>query len=266
MTSIKTYLKRFEAYKNGIMDPGEVKRFFHDLKADQNMAKAWKEYNDMMLAFSDKEAVSLREKLDKAFLDFQDNRVKRLSKTTWYRAIAATLMLGVMGALLYFYCSSDLAQWPIVVSDLTDENTIESQDSIKIISDIQKPDDKNDIKEAEIVVKEPIASIFENEEYQISPIFSELLYNVYRGQYFKLTQPTDSIMFSGADSILFTWETNISEKLYFDILDRDGHVVYTHAEAVESPWKFKPNLEPAIYMFRFATKQEPIWMGVIVKI
>ncbi len=109
-----------------------------------------------------------------------------------------------------------------------------------------------------------IASIYDSEEYQISPVFAELLHNVYRGNWFSLTSPEDSTIFRSGDSIAFKWETDIQEPMYFDILDRHGNVVYKHSDTLSNPWHYKPQLSPAIYMFRFSTEDQPVWMGVMV--
>lgn len=264
MRSVDKYLKRFEACKNGELTPEEVDSFHEQLSIDQEMAQAWKEYNDMLLAFSDKDAISLREKLDKAFEELQDRKVKKYDFSTWYRVAASIALIIVMGAILYFYCSSNMELQQLAIhpkehfeskSDQEKVLMTNDEDSSEII-DVDGLSDKTEIAKA---------SLYDREEYQISPIYSELLHNVYRNAYFSLSSPADSVVFSRGDSILFTWETNIQEGIYFDILDRNGIVVYTHYEAVTSPWQFAPDLNPAIYMFRFATQDEPIWMGVMVE-
>jgi hypothetical protein len=109
-----------------------------------------------------------------------------------------------------------------------------------------------------------VASLFELEEYQISPVFAELLHNVYRSNWFRITSPGDSIMIRKGDNVLFSWETNINEPIYFDVLDRNGKVIYRKSGAIVSPWEYTPKLSPAIYMYRFSTKNQPIWMGVVI--
>jgi len=264
MRSVDKYLKRFEAFKNGELTPEEVDSFHEQLSIDQEMAQAWGEYNDMLLAFSDKDAISLREKLDKAFEELQDRKVKKLDFSAWYRVAASIAFVIVMGAILYFYCSSNMEFKQLAIHPKEQvESTSDHEEAL-----LTNTEDTSDIilthglSDNTEIAK---ASLYDREEYQISPIYRELLHNVYRNAYFSLSSPADSIVFSRGDSILFTWETNIREGIYFDILDRNGIVVYTHSEVVTSPWKFVPDLNPAIYMFRFATQDEPIWMGVLVE-
>jgi hypothetical protein len=71
-------------------------------------------------------------------------------------------------------------------------------------------------------------------------------------------------MFSPGEALIFSWETNITLPLYFDVLDRHGQVVYKHATPITAPWTYHPELDPAIYMYRFATEAQPVWMGVMV--
>ena len=72
-------------------------------------------------------------------------------------------------------------------------------------------------------------------------------------------------MFKRGDCISFSWETNIKEPIFFDILDRNGNVVYKELKPITSPWDYTPDLSPAIYMYRFSTEDQPVWMGVIVQ-
>jgi hypothetical protein len=265
MKTIDKYLKRFEAYQNGDLNPAEVEVFIQALEQDSEMLDAWNEYKDMMDAFSDKEAVSLRKKLEGAFYGQQDNKVRIISQSIGFRVATAAVVIVVMGALLYFFCSSEqpffnMAEETILIDTVDIEK-------VKIVTnDNLKTDTTDLITEPEELFKHEaqIASIFEKEQYQISPVFAELLNSVYRSGWFRIKTPVDSIVFFPGDSLVFSWETNIEEAMYFDILDRNGQVMYKHPSPVNSPWTFIPKLDPAIYMIRFATEDEPVWMGVIV--
>lgn len=265
MTKIKKYLKRFEAYQNGDLNPPDAQAFIKALEQDQEMHDAWIEYLDMMDAFSDKEAVSLRSTLENAFYKQQTNRIRFISQNVWFRISAAAIVIVVMGALLYFFCSNKPEFWK-----LTDDTMLVVTDSSNINNSLKKDSIWHDTAVAPNkpqivgVAEMQIASIYDNEQYQISPVFAELLHNVYRSGWFRITTPEDSMMFSPGDSLMFSWETNIENALYFDVLDRNGQVVYKHPDSISSPWVYTPKLSPAIYMFRFATENEPVWMGVIV--
>ncbi|MEN8123416.1 MAG: hypothetical protein ABFS35_23975 [Bacteroidota bacterium] len=261
------YLEQFEAYQNGDMNPEEIQAFLEALEHDQEMLIAWNEYLDMMDAFSDKEAVSLRGKLEGAFYQQQDNKVRYISQSKWFRLTSAALVIAVMGALLYFFCANNNE-----FLGLADNEIEENTDSINITKTIFKDSLQADTI---IVIETPdieniitpekqTASIYDGEQYQISPVFAELLNNVYRSSWFKLNTPEDSAMFFPGDSLVFSWETNIEDQLYFDILDRNGQVIYKHPNPISSPWTYRPDLVPAIYMFRFATEDQPVWLGVMV--
>ena len=107
MTAINKYLKYFEAYQNGDLSPGDAQKFIESLDHDKDMRVAWREYLDMMDAFSDKEAVALRSRLEGAFSKHQDIKIRPLSQMIWLRASAAAILLFVMGSLLYYFCSND---------------------------------------------------------------------------------------------------------------------------------------------------------------
>ena len=86
MTRIEKYLKRFEAYSNGGLSPGDKEAFEKALAADKDMQLAWKEYRAMMDAFSNKEAISLRLKLNEAFYTKNRNhKIQHLSQNVWFR-------------------------------------------------------------------------------------------------------------------------------------------------------------------------------------
>lgn len=267
MTNIDKYLERFEAYYNGELTQQEEEAFKNTLANDPDMKLAWKEYKALMDALSDKEAVSLRLKLEDTFYKHQGGKIRRLSHSLWFRLSAAAVILVIMGTICYFFCSSKFEQ-----DNFTNESNISITDSTDmIINDSQEDitahhaDTQKEELEVEDKNTQQIASIYEQEIYQISPVFAELLNNVYRSNWFKLRSPKDSVIFSSSDSIEFNWETNIEEALYFDILDRNGKVIYKHKEPITSPWTFCPDLDPAIYMFRFATMEEPVWLGVMVR-
>jgi len=259
MTRIEKYLKRFEAYTNGGLSPGGKEAFEKALAADKHMQLAWKEYRAMMDAFSDKEAISLRLKLEKAFYNKTGNhKTQQLSQNVWFRLSAAAVLIIIMGSLLYFFCSSSQN-----LNKLAGDPEVVAIDSIVLV---ENPVQDSLLPDTGQMPEKQIASIFDKEAYQISPVFAELLHSVYRSGWFHLKKPEDSVMFSGGDSLVFVWETNIEAPLYFDVLDRNGSVVYKHTDSIQSPWTYKPALPPAIYMFRFATSEEPLWMGVMVEV
>jgi hypothetical protein len=265
MTTIEKYLPVFEAYFGKDVNAGEKQVFETALKNDEDMQSAWEEYRSMMDAFSDKEAIRLRLSLREAFYNQErESKVKYLAKNLWFRLSAAAVIIITMGCLLYFFCSGGRRLENFAESHKAiPADTIKSRQEL-VLTDSHKADTGQ--SSAELINKDQppvqIASLFDQEEYQVSPVFAELLHNVYRSGWFHLISPEDSVMFSPGDSIVFSWETNIKESLYFDILDRNGRVIYKHTEAITSPWSFRPNLSPAIYMYRFATAEEPVWMGV----
>ena len=267
MTTIEKYLPIFEAYVNGELNAVDKQAFEKDLQRDSNMHAAWEEYRAMMDAFSDKEAIMLRIKLDKAFYTQQrGSKVKYLANNLWFRLSAAAVIVIIMGCLLYFFCSGGRKLENFAESHKAiPADTIKSRQEL-VLADSLKADTGQSSAELINNSQPPlqIASLFDREEYQISPVFAELLRSVYRSGWFHLKSPEDSVMFSPGDSLVFSWETNIDEPLYFDILDRNGRVIYKHTEVITSPWSFRPNLSPAIYMYRFATEGEPVWMGVMV--
>ncbi len=267
MTSIDKYLHEFEAYFNGDLNAEEKRAFEEALSHNSEMDAAWKEYRSMMDAFSKKEAISLRLSLNKIFYSQQhDRKVLGLTNNLWLRLSVAAVIIVIMGCLLYFFCSSrdpfqsvNGIQYTKTVDSLGATQPGRSHDNILL---------DNDSVTGTKIQNQPtpiqIASIYDSKEYQISPVFAELLHNVYRGNWFILTSPEDSTIFRSGDSIVFKWETDIQEPMYFDLLDRHGNVVFRKKFAVESPWIFKPSLTPSIYMFRFSTEDQPVWMGVMV--
>ena len=263
MTTTNKYLKRFEAYQNGELDPGEVKAFKRALGSDEEMLLAWKEYQAMIDAWSDKEAISLRIALEKAYTEQGNKGIVQLSQNIWFRASAAAVIIILTGCLMYFFCSNGLKQNTVAEeenSTLHDiiPTPVHTDTTMLITVPINQQIETNESEQ------DQIASIFDKEEYQISAVFAELLNNVYRSNWFMLKTPADSAMIHPGENIVFSWETNIKAQIYFDVLDRNGQVIYKQQGPVNSPWTYIPTLDPAIYMFRFATEEEPVWMGVVI--
>lgn len=267
MTSIDKYLHEFEAYFNGDLNAEEKGAFEEALSHNPEMDAAWKEYRSMMDAFSKKEAISLRLSLNEIFYSQRHGKkVLGLANNLWLRLSAAAIIIVIMGCLLYFFCSSRDPFQP--VNGIQYTTTADSMEATQPSHSHENSLPDNDSVTSTKIQDQPtsiqIASIYDSEKYQISLVFAELLHNVYRGNWFNLTSPEDSILFLPGDSIVFSWETNIQEPMYFDILDRHGKVVFREKSAVESPWIFKPSLTTSIYMFRFSTEDQPVWMGVMV--
>ncbi len=266
MTRIEKYLKSFEAYHAGEMDPEEKTLFEKRLEKDAALKAAWEEYHAMMRAFSDKEAVSLRIKLEKAWEEqYRIGRLEHQNRLL-VRIAAAAVILVVMGLLLYFFCAgrgSGQAEYANELINQADSSLPEQGPEFHNMEQLETnlELDKNLVPKTQT---DQIASIYEEERYQISPVFTELLHNVYRSTWFRIKSPKDSVIFSPGETLVFSWETNIESPLYFDILNRHGQVVYRHENPVTSPWTYQPELEPAIYMYRFATEEQPVWMGVMV--
>lgn len=268
MTSIEKYLHEFEACFNGDLSAEEKKAFEEALKRDQEMNDSWEEYRSMMEAFSRKEAISLRLLLNKIYHSRQhEGKVLNVASHLWFRISAAAVVIVALGCLLYLFVSDSLS------FQSTNEILITQTDTTKVILDhirkdtiAQDGDSNPGIINQESQPGTMLASIFEKEEYQISPEYAELLHNVYRGDWFGLTSPEDSVLCLTGDSLSFSWETNIHVPIYFDVLDRHGKVFYKYPKSISSPWTYEPKLPPAIYMYRFSTEDHPVWMGVLVVI
>jgi hypothetical protein len=275
MTKINNYLKRFEACKNGDLDYQERSVFDEDLKKDPEMKKAWKEYSSIMEALSDKEAISLRELLENIYNKSFNKHLSLFSKTKWLKAAAAAITIIATGTLLYFFCAHNnhninFNHEALLVKNDTGDvkittDTILLEHPNQNVKNIDKTQILEKHKPHEGDKKNEIASIYEREEYQINPVYKELLSSVYRGNWFEIITPEDSVILGPGENLVFSWETNISDSIYFDILDRNGKVIYKHSTAIHSPWTFEQNLAPAIYMYRFSTAEEPLWLGVIVE-
>lgn len=261
MSRIDKYLKEFDDYLSGDWDDKEKDEFKKRLDGDQDMQNAWKEYQSILNSISDRDAVSFRIMLNRVYnKQIRNNRIHRLSNNIWFRLSAAAVFILFIGCLLYFFCTNRGQEFT-QNDEVADTLIMIPEDSGTIVDYVKNPAAEKVIKE---VTSTQIASIYDDERYQIAPAYAELLHNVYRSNWFNLTSPEDSILFSSGDSISFSWDSNIYEPLYFDVLDRKGRVVHRHKDSIESPWVYKPVLEPAIYMYRFSTKDQPVWMGVMV--
>lgn len=267
MTTIEKYLKQFEAYFNGNLDPSKKLAFEELIRQNNEVHAAWTEYCSLMEACSDHEAISLRSLLEKAYsTQYADNSPSYILINQWAKLAAAALIIILVGSLVYFFFPGGGETFPqkemVILIDSTSSQDIAdtipklAQEEKESASSSQDPDNPTGPIE--------VASIFDQEEYQISPVFAELLHNVYRSNWFRVILPEDSTLLRKGESIAFSWETNIKEPIFFDVLDRNGNVVYEEPEPISSPWKYTPNLSPAIYMYRFSTKDQPVWMGVVV--
>ncbi len=268
MTSIEKYLHEFEACFNGDLNTEEKKAFEKSLMVVQQKNDAWKEYRSMMEAFSRKEAISLRLLLNKIYQSRQHGgKVLNLTSHLWFRISAAAVVIVALGCLLYLFVTDSFnfrSTNEILITQTDTTNVIQYHINKDTIT--QDGDSIPGIRIQESQSGVQLASLFEKEEYQISPEFAELLHNVYRGDWFGLTNPEDSVLCLTGDSLSFSWKTNIQKPLYFDVLDRHGKVFYKYPKSISSPWTYKPKLPPAIYMYRFATENHPVWMGVVVVI
>lgn len=261
MSRIEKYIKEFEGYLHGDWDDHKKAAFNKRLEDDTEMQEAWKEYQAITDAISDNESVSFRLMLNNIYNSrFRQGRTQYLNSNIWFRLSAAAVVIVIVGCLLYFFCTRQVQEF--ATNDATIDTLIVIPEDTS--SRMAKQSDL-EIETNEIETHSPqIASIYEDERYQIDPAYAELLHNVYRSHWFSLSSPSDSVHFQNGDSITFSWESNIYEPIYFDVLDRAGKVVYKHKDSIESPWTYTPFLDPAIYMFRFSTKDQPIWMGVMV--
>ena len=261
MTSTDKYLKEFEDIYLGGPSEQEKLAFEKKLAANPEMQKAWKEYRSIMDGISDKEAVSFRLMLNKIYGEkFQSKRIHIISASIWFKLSAAAVIIVIVGCLLYYFCAQADREFA-VSNEFIDTTVVVTEDSAILVEDHVNSLPEKENKEIPV---EQIASIYDDEKYQINPAYAELLHNVYRSYWFNLIAPLDSVIFQTGDSITFSWESNIYEPLYFDVLDRRGKVIFKQRGQIESPWTYKPVLEPAIYMFRFSTKDQPVWMGVMV--
>lgn len=269
MTINEKYLESFESYYNGNMNAAEKEAFHEDLKRDNGMLDAWNEYCTLMNALSDKQAISLRQKLENEFTrHYKRKSISRRTSTLWFRLSTAAVFVIFLGCLLYFFCSNSSSFRDYANSyklTITDTNKFPVEKNLGDTLAADKPIHDNNTSN-DSIVKNSQRSIYEKEAYQISPMYAELLHNVYRSGWFQLTTPIDSVIFAKGDTLTFTWETNINEPLYFDVLDRNGIVIYKHPNSIDNPYIYIPQLKPAIYMYRFATKDQPVWMGVMVEI
>lgn len=265
MKSIEKYLKQFERYFNGDLDPAQKLAFEDLLQKNGGVHHAWKEYCSIMDACSDHEVISFRLKLEQAFENRTANN-PRIVNNLFLKMGAAAIFIILIGSLTYLYNTGG-GKWDdqnkIVVVDGNENKQCLLDTTSKFVlsvNDSLVQPEQNTIQTTEV------ASIYDMEKYQISPVFAELLHNVYRSNWFRILSPGDSVLVAPGEMISFNWETNIKEPLYFDILDRNGNVIHKEATPISSSWTFTPNLSPAIYMYRISTVDQPVWMGVVVAI
>ena len=217
------YLKQFEKYYNGEMEPEEKAAFEEALAASPEMNASYREYLSIYDALADKDMLDLRIKLkeireesnrmsDRDFLSIRYNWV-------WVAALIVVI-LGIS----------------VVTSALIRDSDVKRQQA----------------------AERSLAEL-----YAYSDLNAELMRYEQRDFNFKLQSPVDSIFISRHTPLNFQWTVDSTDPLLLELINWRGIIIFTSEKPVVSPYHVDRELPPGLLAYRFRTDSAAYCIGFL---
>ena len=219
------YFKQFEKYYNGEMDADEKASFEKSLTEDPDKDATFKEYLSIYEAIGDMDTMELRLKLQ----ELRDERKRHKPGPDFFRYGYNWLW---MAALLTIIIS-----FTVIIS--------------LMITRVDRTDQfAYDLGEVSV------------SEY--SDLDRELMRFEQRNMDFRLeSPPADSIFLHKTDPLLFKWTVNSPDPVILELIDHQGHIVFTSGGPASSPYLVKKKLPGGMLIYRFRTQTVAYYIGFL---
>lgn len=219
------YLKLFDQYNSGELDPQERESFERRLEEDSAFAASYREYMELIDAISDRESLELRSALKQIRKDMKSDRfsgndfLKFNFNWLWVAAL--------MTAIICF---------TLVVT--------------MMVKDVR--------------IRKEIASIYESSAViEYSGLDHELKRFNQRNVNFNLVEPEDKISINRKKPVLFSWTDNSTDPLILELINWQGTIIFTTGEPVTSPYLIRKTLPAGVMAYRFRTETEAYGIGFL---
>ncbi|MCK9399876.1 MAG: hypothetical protein M0Q51_07780 [Bacteroidales bacterium] len=219
------YIKQFEKYYNGEMDPEEKGSFEESLSQNPELNADYQEYLSIYEAIGDQETLDLRVKL------------KEL-RNEWNRnSNGADFIMNSRNWLWLAALITVIISFTVIVSLLITKADWKDQTA-------------SEIKSVEI--------------NDFSALNRELIKFKQRKTNFMLESPKNSVFHNRKDPILFQWTVDSTNLLILDLIDWEGKIVFSSGTAVVSPYLVKKKLPEGILVYRFRSETESYYLGFLL--
>jgi hypothetical protein len=219
------YLKIFEKYHNGEMEPSEKASFEESLTRDPELNASYQEYLSIYEAIGDQDTLDLRNKLrelrnEKNRNDNGANFINRNRNWIWLAALITVII-----------------SFTVVISLL-----------------ITKADWK----------EQSAAGLNSIEVYDYNGLNRELMKFKERKTNFALESPKDSVLHDRREPILFKWTVDTTSPLILDLIDWEGKIVFSSSQPVTSPYLVKKKFKEGVLAYRFRSDTESYYLGFLL--
>jgi hypothetical protein len=219
------YIKQFEMYLNGELDPGEKAAFEDSLGKDPGLNASFQEYLSIYQAIRDKESLELRLKLK----EIREEQARGRNKSDFFRQNYNWIWMAALIA---------------VVIGLTAVLSVMIKDAGGI--------------------KPFLSGVTSSESHDHTKLDRELLRFAQRHVNFILESPEDSIYFNRKATLVFKWTVNSTDPLILELIDRDGRIVFSSGKPVQSPYVVRKRLPSGLLVYRFRTEKESYHIGFLL--
>lgn len=217
-------LKQFEDYYNGEMGPEEKASFEESLLKDPALNASYNEYLGIYEAIADQDSLELRIKLK----EIREENARKKNSSDFFGYGYNWLW---MAALLTIIIS-----FTVIVSIM-----------------ITRVDNEDKFVSASNAIVLPAYSALDIELKRFEQ----------RNVEFNLESPKNVISYTRKDPLLFRWTVNATNPLILDLIDLDGHIVFTSGKYIESPYILNKKLPEGMLVYRFRTESESFSIGFL---
>jgi hypothetical protein len=218
------YLKQFEQYYNGEMEPHEKAAFEESLQNDPDLKASFQEYLEIYDAISDTETLDLRSKLKEIR---EENSRPKSSGDFFSQGYNWLWMAALITAIISF---------TTLVGMLV--RRIEFKEMFAYSYSLYDKQDTGGL------------------DRELSRFGRRLVQ-------FNVESPKDSVYLSRTHPVLFSWNTVSTEPLILDLIDGQGDIVYSSFCPIESPYVVDAKLPAGIIAYRFRTQSEVFRIGFL---
>lgn len=273
MKSEFKYIRLIERFINKEVSDREREQFINELRINKRLAFEFGEYQNLITSLKDQDAIELRRQLKKLY---EDESLTTQSKFSNYLMVnriilmAALVLLiisiGFIARLIFldqklpeFTVVDNLADSLIFLPDSAEHYTAnnicaDSTDAVEIV--IVPEQIKKEYKTPRDAITKVSIAELTGSNYQLTPIYAELVSSNLRSGNFHLHEPKDSAIFQSGDPITFLWETNSYNEIFLEILNNQGGRLFQARFGDVKKYIWEQDLDSGIYIIKFKSSRE----------
>lgn len=242
----------------------ELKEFLELLKNEPALRAEVRLDKDLNEMLQDEGLLSLRKKI----IEIRENHEDKGIGKKIFLLAASILAILVLSATLYLFVGVKTRNNKILQTNNSPASGLPvNKNSFPELNNRKNNPGKQQFMNDTLSGNRPGISSKQNQpliavNYKPFPPFESLIGTHIRSEYFKLIEPFPGSHFKTKNTILFSWETDISHPLTMEIMDNQGQLIFVsnplHDKSLRVP---SGRLKNGLFYFKILKEDEMVFFG-----